>query len=216
VGTGKYLETSDLTNPQVETIYAIKDDDATTTLNNPRAYTAPSPNTNKTPNLMVKQTMTSNGNYRVITDPVLPCGPCNQNPVDFSVDRGWYIDLPDTGERVNIDSKLVLGALLIPSIVPSNTVCSPGGYGWMNFLDFTNGWPITDGTGVGVAGTNTNVSVKYDATIVGMNILYIQGKPIVEIVTSDNPTPTVDSNVIINPGTSTFSGSRVQWRELLK
>jgi type IV pilus assembly protein PilY1 len=179
-------------------MYAIKDDNATATLVNPRTYSATAP-------IMVQQTITPNGGVRTGSN----------NPVDFSVDRGWFVDFPDTGERVNIDSKLVQGALLAPTLVPSNTACSPGGYGWLNFFDYATGWPITDGTGVGTAGTNTNVSVKYDATIVGMNILYIGGEPVVEVVTSDNPTPTVDTTVVIKPATSNFTGNRMQWRELI-
>jgi type IV pilus assembly protein PilY1 len=203
VGTGKYLESSgithdDLKDTQVQSLYAIKDDDATATLVNPRSYTAIAP-------LMVQQTITPNGSVRT----------GSTNAVDFNVDRGWFVDFPDTGERVNIDSKLVLGALLVPTIVPSNTVCSPGGYGWLNYFDYLTGQPITDGTGLGAAGTNTNVSAKYDASIVGMNILYIAGKPVVEVVTSDNPTPTIDKNVIIPPSNATFTGIRMQWRELI-
>ncbi len=47
------------------------------------------------------------------------------------------LDFPDTGERANIDSKLVQGILIVPTIVPSNTACSPGGYGWLNYFDYT-------------------------------------------------------------------------------
>src|SRR5690606_27131268 len=37
VGTGKYLEIADLSDTQVQSIYAIKDDNASTTFINPRA-----------------------------------------------------------------------------------------------------------------------------------------------------------------------------------
>ncbi|MDO8291306.1 MAG: PilC/PilY family type IV pilus protein [Gallionella sp.] len=195
VGTGKYLETSDLTNTQVQSIYAIKDDDATTTFANPRAHT--------TAPKMVNQTITASGSSRTVA-PV--------NPVDFSTDRGWYIDFPDGGERVNIDSQLVLGTLLVPTIVPSSTVCSPGGYGWLNFFDYQTGGPVpTSGT----TPPSTVVSVKYDSTIVGLNIIFIEGTPIVEVVTSFDPTPRVDENVNIPPATADFTGKRMLWRELI-
>ncbi|MBU1689583.1 MAG: hypothetical protein KJ958_05005 [Gammaproteobacteria bacterium] len=192
IGTGKYLEVSDLTSTGIQTQYAIKDDNATTTLVNPRTT-------------LVQQTLTDNPNGTAtrIT---------SNNAVDFSTGRGWYVDFPvsPTGsgaERVNIDSKLVEGTLLVPTIVPSNTVCSPGGYGWLNYLDYLTG---------GAVDTSTNLaSQKFDSTIVGINIIYISGVPKVEIVTSTNPTPELASGVPFKAVAPGFTGKRVIWRELI-
>ena len=187
IGTGKYLETSDLTTTQTQTQYAIKDDNATTTLVNPR-------------NTLVNQTLTNN-----------PDGSASRvssgNAVNFYTGRGWFVDFPDSGERVNIDSKLVQGTLLVPTIVPSNTACAPGGYGWLNFFDYKTG---------GAINTATNLaSLKYDATIVGVNVLYVQGVPKVGVVTSTNPTPELNENVGFSATATGFSGKRVIWRELI-
>ncbi len=201
VGTGEYLQTSDLSNTKVQTLYGISDT-SSNTLINPRSYTKPLGST--AAGLMVQQTLTANGTVRTGTS----------NPVDFNVDRGWYIDFPDTGERENVDSDLIQGTLLVPSIVPSSTVCSPGGYGWLNFFDYTSGAPVAIPLTSG-ATPNTNVSVQYSAPIVGMNILYITGSPIVEVVTATNPTPTVNNQVAIAPQTSNWTGTRIQWRELI-
>lgn len=181
IGTGKYLETSDLTNTQQQTLYAIKDDDATSTLVNPR-------------NTLVSQTLINNpdGTATRISG--------SSNTVNFTSGRGWYVDFPDAGERVNIEGKLVQGTLVIASIVPSNTACSPGGYGWLNYFDYKNG---------------SASSEKFDATIVGINVVYVNGQPIIAVVTSDNPTPTKpkeDLPPIPPPG---FSSKRVIWRELI-
>ena len=214
VGTGKYLETGDLTTTQKHSLYAIKDDEETTTLANPRSITKPLGSA--TTGLMVQQTITqgtgSAGAIRTGTT----------HPVNLLADRGWYLDFPDGGtggagaERVNIDSKLVQGTLVVPTIVPSSSVCSPGGYGWVNYFNYENGFPVTDGTGAGtVRGSNINVSVKYDSTIVGVNIIYIAGNPIVEIVTSNNPTPTIEPNIIFPPSGTGFTGKRTIWRELI-
>lgn len=187
VGTGKYLETGDLTTTQTHTQYAIKDDDASTTLVNPR-------------NTLVQQTLT--------VDPGTATRLGSGNTVDFYSGRGWYVDFPDSKERVNIDSKLVQGTLLVPTVVPSNTVCSPGGYGWLNFLDYKTG---------GAVNTDTDLaSVKYDATIVGVNVLYVQGVPKVGVVTSTNPTPELNENVSFAATAAGFSGKRVIWRELMQ
>lgn len=184
VGTGKYLETSDLTNTQIQTQYAIKDDDATTTLVNPRAS-------------LVQQTLTNAAGVATRNG--------SNNPVNFGTGRGWYVDFPDSKERVNIDSRLIEGTLILPTIVPSNTVCTPGGFGWLNFLNFETGGAI-DATG--------KAGAKYDSTIVGVNVIFIGGKPIVETVTSTNPTPEKDPNVLFRASNSQFVGKRVLWREM--
>jgi type IV pilus assembly protein PilY1 len=187
VGTGKYLETADLNDTQVQSEYALKDDGS--------IYTNPagSPRNSAT---LVQQTLTTAANGTRTT---------SSNPVDFSTDHGWYVDFPDSGERSNIESRLVQGTLLVATIVPSNTVCSPGGYGWLNFFDYKSGGSID---------TSGLVSVSYDNSIVGINVLYINGAPIVEAVTSNNPTPTVNKDVLIKPPPSGFSSVRLLWREL--
>ena len=192
IGTGKYLEVSDLTNTAKQSIYAIRDDNTGTTLSNARSA-------------LVAQTLTSIGAKRTGSN----------NPVDFVSGRGWYIDLgevipPSTtpsyvGERVNIDMQLIQGTLIAASIVPSNTVCSPGGYGWLNFFNYETG---------GYIEPSTVVSKKYDSPIVGINVLYIGGKPVIEVVTSTKPTPEKDPDVKIKDSGSSFTGTRVQWREV--
>ncbi len=192
VGTGKYLETADLSTTQKQTQYAILDDNATTTLVNPR-------------NSLVAQTLANAGATRTVTN----------NMVNFYTGRGWYVDFPDSGERVNIDAKLIQGTLVVPTIVPSNTVCSPGGYGWLNYFNYTSGGSVI----VSASGASTpppgEASSKYDATIVGINVVYISGTPKLGVVTSNNPTPVMNQNVGFSSDAASFTGKRVLWRELL-
>ena len=108
---------------------------------------------------------------------------------------------------MNIDSKLVQGTLLVPSIVPSSTVCSPGGYGWLNFFDYQTGGAVDTATDIS--------SLKYDATIVGVNVLYVGGEPKVGVVTSTNPTPELNTGVGFAATAAGFSGKRVIWREVI-
>ncbi|MDH4283702.1 MAG: PilC/PilY family type IV pilus protein, partial [Gallionellaceae bacterium] len=187
IGTGKYLETSDLTTTQVQTQYAIEDNNASATLVNPR-------------NTLVRQTLTNN-----------PDGTATRlssnNAVNFYTGRGWYVDFPDSGERVSIDSKLVQGTLLVATVIPSNTACAPGGYGWLNFLNYQTGGAVDISTSL--------ASVKYDAPIVGVNVIYVQGQPKVGVVTSTNPTPELNSDVAFSASAAGFSGKRVIWRELI-
>ncbi len=209
VGTGKYLETSDLTNTQQQTLYAMKDDDATTTLTNARAPA----------NLLVPQTITSTTSAtRKINSP---------QAVNWATGNGWFVDFPDgataspasPAERQNVNSQLVAGTLLVPTTVPSNTVCSPGGYGWLNFFDYKTGGPVTtSGTGANVVSARTN------APIVGINVLFVPDtsagappgseKPVVSVVTADQPTPQLIPGVPFNLISSSFQQKRVIWREL--
>ena len=189
VGTGRYLGGSDLTDTQQQSIYAISDEGAST-LDNPR-----------TSSLMVNQVLVNNASTGTRSIQAPP------NLVDFATGRGWYIDFPDSGERQNVPAQLVFGTLLLPTTVPTNTLCSPGGYGWLNFLDYR--------TGASVGGTI--VASKTNAPIVGINVLYVKGKPVVNIVTADNPTPTFPANQpdFTGGSASGFTNHRVIWRELL-
>ena len=185
VGTGKYLEVSDLTDTQTQSLYAIKDDDSGT-FTNPRTT-------------LVQQSINPGTPASIRTG--------TSNTVDFRTGRGWFIDFPDTGERVNIDSKLVQGTILVPTIVPSTSTCSPGGYGWLNFFDYKTG---------GYIDTSALVSQRYDSPIVGMNVIYIKGQPIVEVVTSSNPTPEKPvTDIPFQASSGSFLKSREVWRELI-
>lgn len=202
IGTGKYLETADLTDTQQQTLYAIRDDDTLTstpspTLVNPRSFTSG-------PNRMVQQVISAAGASRTATS----------NTIDFKDDRGWYVNFPDSGERQNVASQLVLGTLLVPTTVPSNTICAPGGTSWLNYFNYKTG---------GAVDTATNqVSSKANAPIVGINVIYIpdvitgKPKPVVSVVTADHPTPEVVPGAKFSTSGAGFQKKRVIWRELVK
>lgn len=186
IGTGKYLETGDLTTTQIQTQYAIKDDDATTTLVNPR-------------NTLVNQTLSMNADGTASRT-------ASNNTVNFYTGRGWYVDFPDSGERVNVDSQLIQGVLVVPTVVPSNTACSPGGYSWLNFFNYRTG---------GAIDTSTNVaSYKFDSTIVGGNVIYIDGQPQYKYVDSSGKMG--DGGITFPPSAANFVGKRTLWRELIQ
>lgn len=194
VGTGKYLETSDLTNTQRQTIYAIKDSGSTVTLDNPRTATGS--------DALVEQTLTIVGSTRTATN----------NSLDWEAKRGWFVDLDsaktDEGaERVNVNMQLVSGVLLVASIVPASSECNPGGYSWFSYFDYRSGSFVEGG--------NT-VSTLVSAPIVGFNVMHIGGKPVVGVVTANNPTPKLIDGPRFKSGTSGFTGKRVIWRELLQ
>jgi len=185
VGTGKYLEVSDLTDTSQQTLYAIKDDESGTTFANPRGS-------------LVQQTIVPDGADSRKSG--------TNNAVDFSTGRGWYVDFPDTGERQNISSQLVLGTLLVPTTVPTSSACQPAGYGWFNFLDYKTGGSVNIGTGI--------VSSRTGAPTVGFNVVYIDGKPKVSIVTADDPTPKLIPDIPFSGSGTGFQKKRSIWREL--
>lgn len=115
VGTGKYLEEKDLTDPQVQTAYAIKDDNITAEIGAIRSF-------------LVAQTIEPAGDFRAV----------KADPVDFNSGYGWRVDFP-AGERVNVDPLLINGVLLMPTTVPSSTSCLGGGYGWFNYFNYKTG-----------------------------------------------------------------------------
>lgn len=197
IGTGKYLEVTDLASTQRQTQYGIMDDDATATLVNPRTT-------------LVQQFLINDpgGTATRLSGASATATTTGANVVDFGINRGWFFDFPESRERVNIEGRLIEGTLLIPSIVPSSTDCSPGGSGWLNFVDYRTGAAVDTTTGL--------TGVKFDSPIVGINVLYIDGKPIPLVVTSDSPTPQKpDGEIPFADKAASFSGKRVLWRELI-
>ena len=52
---------------------------------------------------------------------------------------GWYINLPEKGERVVSEAKFARGVVYFNSIVPDISVCSSGGEGWEMAVKLLNG-----------------------------------------------------------------------------
>ncbi|MDP2827752.1 MAG: PilC/PilY family type IV pilus protein [Sulfuricellaceae bacterium] len=182
-GTGRYLGQDDLANKDDQTIYAIKDDgDSTTTV---------------TSNL-VQQTASGSGATRSVS----------KNDVDWSTKSGWYLDLIDDGERVNIDLQLYYGTLVIASTVPDASPCQPGGYSWLYQLDYKTGGYV------GTSGTGNPAGTKFNSPIVGMTVAKLAtGTPVIYPVTSDGQKPEPITMKMGASG-STMGTKRVLWREL--
>ena len=65
---------------------------------------------------------------------------CNAN---CAATGGWVLDLAESGERVNVEMKVVLGSLVFASNVPDSqgltpeeVACGIGGHSWFNQIDF--------------------------------------------------------------------------------
>jgi len=186
VATGKLLGTTDTTTTQVQSIYAFVDDLTSTpiTIRGNSAY--------------VQQTLTSSGpDTRTATS----------NAVDWTTQKGWYVDLPDSGERVNVDPVLQLGTLIVPSNVPSSDTCTAGGYGWINFLDYKSGSYVTGAT---ANMTSTKIGASL---VVGVNVIQLPGGAVKTIVTTADNQQLTQETPVSPPA---ISGRRVSWRELIR
>lgn len=176
-GTGRYLSQDDLTLSTQQAIYGVKD--------------------NGTSELsvatLVEQTITNN---------VL-----STNTVDWNVNGGWFINLPDDKERVALEAKLVLGTLMVSSIVPEASECEPGGRGNLYFIDYFSGG--------GVDGEQSVFS--YSSPIVGMSAIRTKEGVKMVPVTADGKIGTPRKVPMRPPGTGgTESGRRLMWRELVE
>lgn len=185
-GTGRFLGVSDKADTNKQSIYAISDDLAGNVTV-----------TDRTP--LVQQTITAIDSVSRTVASV--------NPVDWTNPsvRGWFVDLPDKGERVSVDPQLQLGTLVVGSNVPSTDSCVAGGTAWVNTFDFR--------TGGYVAGATANaVSQKISGSVaVGINVIQLPGGKVVTVVTTaDNQQLPVETPI----APANFQGRRVGWREL--
>lgn len=191
-GTGRYLTISDTTDTAARGLYAIKDDGTGSTISSPQTT-------------LVKNTLTESADHqsRTVTSP--------SNNIDWGTDSGWYIPLPDAGERVNVDPKFQLGVLSVATNVPTSSAsdaCVFGGYSWLNQIDIKTGKAVVNpATNPGVI-----VSKKIGTSLaVGLTVIKLpNGKLEALVTTSDNQHPTMDALAAPSAG----APKRVSWRDL--
>jgi type IV pilus assembly protein PilY1 len=191
VGTGRYLGASDLTDNQPQSIYTIKDA------------------TNGTPPASPIDVRGGTVVEQVITDTTdglgNPIRTVTNNAVDLATKDGWLVDLPITGERVNVDPRLQLGTLIVASNIPANDACTAGGISYLNYLDYKSGSFIAS------SGTNVIGNKIANSLAVGISVVRLPNKKTVAIVTtSENKYPTLAPPFQAQPP----SGERSSWREI--
>lgn len=192
-GTGLFLQVADRSDGTKRSIYGIRDNPAaTSTLTNV-----------KTSGNLKQQTLVTSGSSRTISP--------SSVAVDWTTDYGWFLELLDTGERVNVDPKLQLGTFIVASNVPDNTnanSCTTGGYSWLNFLDITTGGAINNSQSNPDDLASTKIG---NALAVGVNAVKLpNGKLITITTTSDNKHPVNETPI----GTANLPLKRISWREL--
>jgi type IV pilus assembly protein PilY1 len=211
VGTGRLLGISDLADNNMQSIYGIKDALGTAGYGNPRDDTA-----------FIHQTIAGAACPTGSSGTVCASGQLVRTgtnlPVDLGTDKGWFIDLPDTGERANVDPALGLGTLAFNTNIPTSNACTAGGYSYTYFFNYLTGAPVTAASngvvGVKLGNGLTSRPVLVESTtgkVVSINQVDGAGG-----VTSANGTtvyrPT-QGTPPINVGSSGIK--RVSWRELV-
>ncbi len=220
VGTGKYVELSDIGTSSVQSFYGIWDDGVTS------STATRSDLVEQT--VLAEETVTENGEtntFRITS----------QYDVDYDTYRGWYIDLPTTGERVDVNPLLRSGRFVFATRIPSTAQCVAGGTSWLMELDYLTGGRLDespfDTNNDGIIDENDYISVTYtdssgtditisvpvsgvktdDGMISTPTVTYDPNSPDQEIKINANSTGTLE--VELESVGGDYSG-RLTWKEL--
>ena len=184
VGTGRYLDSTDLPSTKTQSIYAIKDNDRTAEIV-PRSVLKKN---------VITSTTVNGRNIRQNS--------CSQT---CSGTDGWFVDLPVPGERVNVDLTLQNGTLVVASNVPNADACSVGGSSWINYFNYSDGLAVYNSS-------NSAVGMQQSSALaVALSVFRLpNGK---NVVISSNSDATRNALEVAFSLTAP-SGRRVSWREL--
>lgn len=160
-GTGRLLDVPDVSDPAMQSVYVLKD-----------SGTGISPANWRNDSTMTKRALT-----KVASD-AGDTYTMDAARVDLSTHAGWYFDLDrNTGERVNLDPKVVAGTLDVVTNLPSaSDACTVGGRSNLYLLDACTGTPLQAD---GVAGTTLSSA----SAAVGSLVVQLPGGTFVQIST---------------------------------
>lgn len=152
-GTGKYLENGDIATTGTQTFYSVWDIATSPSTISGRSELQQQTVTTTT-TVSGKEYRTSSSNSVDWVDPVSSTGTM----------RGWYMDLPESGERVVSDPALYSSRILFTTLIPDASTCSGGGTGWLMELDSVTGaalsGPTFDVDGDGEVNTDDNLGTE--------------------------------------------------------
>ena len=147
-GTGRYVFKNDDQNTQVQTMYGIWDKlDGATVGSSSRGNLQQQ--TISTTTVAVDETSSFDGTS---TTQSVTYKTVSSNTVDWTTKRGWYINLPETGERVAFSPEIRGGSVLrFNTVVPSSDICEAGGTSWEYFVNALTGarldWSVFSNSG---------------------------------------------------------------------
>jgi Tfp pilus tip-associated adhesin PilY1 len=208
VATGRLLGTTDVANTQSQSIYGIVD-----TLTGSPVYS-------DLRTVLKPMVLTAVGG-----DPSARTIACATGDARCASTKGWVVNLPDAGERVNIDMKLALSTLIVGSNVPNNTPCSTGGSSWLNYLDFATG--ESNGSFGGTPASGSTAATGYGAhasqyssgsLLVGIGVVRLPSGQFKSLLRTSGKEGTAPITGFIKrdlfPPTPAPKGKRISWREI--
>jgi type IV pilus assembly protein PilY1 len=130
-GTGKFIENEDRSteNQPTQSVYAIWDLDASPSISsNDHGFSR---------SQLAQVRFAENSGFRILDDN-------SEVPEWFNEDgspndRGWYLDLPLSGERVIEPVLIRSNTLFFVTLIPNSNPCAAGGSGFLIGLDVRNG-----------------------------------------------------------------------------
>ncbi|WP_199930393.1 pilus assembly protein [Sedimenticola thiotaurini] len=136
-GTGKYYGTGDLVDTSTQSFYGIWD--AINSVNNI------TPKIGAQRNQLLKQeiitvNLTQFAGYdaRIVSDYPIRWDDYS-SPTDSDEVLGWYMDLPESGERVHQTPIIRNGNIIFVTATPSDDPCESGGTSWLMEVDAASG-----------------------------------------------------------------------------
>ena len=195
-GTGRLLGLSDLSTTQQQSVYSFKDIGATYAGADVRPGLKQMAFTTIVPTLSSGLPDLAHATRTIA---------CTSSALVCAHPTGWMVDLPDSGERMNIDFRAGKGTLAFVTNVPTTDFCSAG-HSWLNYMDEVSGNQIPVDTGV----ANAGVILDDNSLAVGVTIVDVSGLLKAIGVSASGQTKVKDI-----PWASPLPvGKRISWREV--
>ena len=113
-GTGQYLANGDQKSITQQTYYGIRDSGSSVAAN-----------------VLVEQTF--------IAAPELDTRVLTKNDIDYETKSGWFINLPESGERVVVEAFELADIIFFNTMTPKDEDCDAGGTSWLMSVDMKTG-----------------------------------------------------------------------------
>ena len=194
-GTGKYIESGDTGTVATQSFYGVQDNGAVV-----------SGRSSLNPQVLSSVTILGKS-YATVTA---------GTPV--STPKGWYIDLPISGERVTGVPRLSSGIISFNTFVPTGAVCGGDDDGRLVNVDYLTGslpsYPMYD--------TNNDGYINsFDTVVAGINVGAVIGGSTLISAPIGGTGATVSSNSdgslsSVSTGGNINASGRINWREILQ
>lgn len=204
-GTGSYITVPDKFSTDKNTLFGLRDVNvaiASTNLSNLQSQS-----------ITVGTSVQDDTSYRSVS----------ANTMSASA-KGWYLTLPDLGERVAYDPRVIGKVLAFTSTVPSASACDYGGSGWDYYVDALSGGNLGYNVFTSLGATKLTYTLANAANTTGFasarqsnvgitpnGTLITQGKGVGTVILSGSTGNSESYNIDLGQNIS----GRVSWREII-